>query len=229
VCCAADGQRTAQLLGKRLLEMLLDAVHFHRRQESAVGQLCEALGLAAHADEAFHVLVPGFDILVANRPIDGRAVLRVRLEIHRTQSIRLPSPHERTSAHVIAADPVEAFGLAVRMFAVVHEPMLGGLRHDVTGSCRCLVTLEILLSGTATVRQFPQIFGRSWIVAVTDHASAIEHQGFQAFFREFLGGPAAADARADDDGIVNVVLVWRHCRIHPPRDTADCTAKGFAY
>jgi hypothetical protein len=35
-------------------------------------------------------------------------------------------------------------------------------------------------------------------------APAFEHERFEAFFGEFLGGPAAGNSGADDDGIEGV-------------------------
>ena len=146
--------------------MLLDAVHFHRRQELAVGQLRQAFVLAADADETLDVVVPGRDVLVADRPVDGDAVLGVGLEVHRTPAIALPAPHDGTAADVIAADPVEALDLGVGMLVVVDEPVLGGLRDRIAGAGRDGLALQVFGGGPAAVRQLPQILGGGGIVAV---------------------------------------------------------------
>src|SRR2546421_6801664 len=65
---------------------------------------------------------------------------------------------------------------------------------------------EILLCGAATVGQLPGILHGGRIVAMPDHAPAIEHQGLQSLLGQLLGGPAAADARSDDDCIVGVLV-----------------------
>ena len=88
------------------------------------------------------------------------------------------------------------------MFDVVDEPVLARLRDDIAGARRHRLLLEILLRGTAAVRQLPQILGRGRVLAMTDHASAIEHQRLQALLGQLFGRPAAADAGADDDRVV---------------------------
>src|SRR2546429_7800721 len=119
-------------------------------------------------------------------------------------AITLPAPHDGAPADVVAAYPVEALNLDVRIVQVVDEPVLGGLRDHIAARADG-VTSEILLCGAAPVGQLPGILHGGRIVAMPDHASAIEHQGLQALLG-LLGGPAAADARSDDDCIVGVVV-----------------------
>lgn len=45
----------------------------------------------------------------------------------------------------------------------------------------------------------------SGVGAVGNVATAFEEEHFEAFFGELFGGPAAADAGADDDGVIGVV------------------------
>ena len=103
----ADGERAAHFVGERLLQVQLDAIQLHRRQEFAVRQLLVAFRLAAHADETLHVVVPRRELLVADGPVHGDTFFRVRLEVHRTPAVRLPTPHDGTAADVIAAHPGE--------------------------------------------------------------------------------------------------------------------------
>ena len=203
---AADRHLALELLGHRLLQMSLDAVEIHRRQELAVRQLRQVLGTAAHADEAFDVVVPRRDLGVAHRPVDRDAILRVRFEVHRAPAIALPAPHDGAAADVIAADPVEALDLGVRMLGVVDEPVLRRLRDRVAAARGDCLSLQVFVGGAAAVGKFPEVLGRSRIVAVLHVASAIEHQRLESLLRQLLGGPAARDARADDDGIVGMVF-----------------------
>ena len=106
--------RPPKIFGDALLHLLLEAVHRHRRQELAVGQLRQALAAAADAGEALDVVVPRRDVLVADRPVDGDAVARVGLEVEVAPAVRLPAPQQRPAADVIAAHPVEALDLGVR-------------------------------------------------------------------------------------------------------------------
>ena len=188
------------------LQMSLDAVELHRRQELAVGQLRQAFGAAAHADEALDVVVPRRDLGVADRPVDGDAVLRVRFEVQVAPAIALPAPHDRAAADVIAADPVEALDLRVRMLGVVDEPVLRRLRDRIAAARGDCLALQLFVGGAAAVGKFPDVLGRSRIVAVLHVAAAIEHQRLESLLRQLLGGPAARDAGADDDGIVGMVF-----------------------
>jgi hypothetical protein len=40
---------------------------------------------------------------------------------------------------------------------------------------------------------------------VGDIAASFEDKGFKAFFAEFFGCPAAADTRADNDGVKRII------------------------
>ncbi len=106
---------------------------------------------------------------------------------------------------MVAAYPVEALNLDVGIVQVVDEPVLGGLRDHMAARADGM-TPEILLGGAASVGQLPGILHGGWIVAMPHHAPAIEHQGLQSLLGQLLGGPAAADARTDDDCIVGVVV-----------------------
>ena len=227
---AADRELALELVRHRLLQMSLDAVEVHRRQELAVGQLRQSFGAAAHADEALDMVVPRRELGVTDRPVDRDAVLRVRLEVHRAPAIALPAPHDRAAADVIAADPVEALDLGVRMLGVVDEPMLRRLRDRVAAACSDRLALQVFVGGAAAVGKLPDVLGRRRIVAVLHVAAAIEHQRLQPLLGELLGGPAARDARADDDGIVGMVFgctrVIRHS--FPRTPAADFTSSVAA-
>jgi hypothetical protein len=58
------------------------------------------------------------------------------------------------------------------------------------------------------VREAPGWGGRGGIVLdVFDGAAAFEQEGAEAVLAKFLGGPAAADPGADDDGVVSVHIM----------------------
>src|SRR5262249_27785659 len=71
----------AKVSSDRLLNSLFRAGHFHRRQKLTIWQLRQAFGLAADADEGFHIVVPRGDIVIANRPINRYSVTKVSFEI----------------------------------------------------------------------------------------------------------------------------------------------------
>src|SRR6266480_2432625 len=158
-----------------------------------------------------------------DRPVDRNAVARIRLEIHRAPAITLPAPHDGAPADVVAAYPVEALNLGVRIVQVVDEPVLGGLRDHIAARADGM-TPEILLRGAAPVGQLPGILHGGWIVAMPDHAPAIEHKGLQSLLGQLLGGPAAADARTDDDGIVGVVVHGSALNCPESARVASCIA-----
>jgi hypothetical protein len=92
------------------------------------------------------------------------------------------------------------------MLGVVDEPVLRRLRDRVAAARRDRLSLQVFVGGAAAVGKFPDVLGRSRIVAVLHVAAAIEHQRLESLLRQFLGSPAARDARADDDGIVGMVF-----------------------
>src|SRR5207302_9346679 len=103
---AADGHDAiVEMFGERIAKILLDASHFHRRQKFSVGQLRQAFGLAADPSELFHVVVPGRDVRIADRPIDCDPILQIRFKIEITPAIALPAPGDRFSANLAAANP----------------------------------------------------------------------------------------------------------------------------
>ena len=230
---AADRQLALELLRHRLLQVSLDAVQIHRRQELAVGQLRQPFGAAAHADEALDLVVPRRELGVADRPVDCDPVLGVRAEIQVAPAIGLPAPHQRAAADVVAADPVEALDLGVRMLGVVDEPVLRGLRDRVAAAGSNRLPLQVFVGGPAPVGKLPDVLGRRRVVAVLHVAAAVQHQRFQALLRELFGGPAAGDAGADDDGIVGMVfgrgrVFWRICHSFPRYPAADFTSSVAA-
>jgi hypothetical protein len=81
------------------------AVHFHRREKFSVGQLRQAFRLPADAGEFFNIVVPGRDVRIANRPVDGNAVFQIRLKIEIAPTIALAPPSDRLSADLATANP----------------------------------------------------------------------------------------------------------------------------
>jgi hypothetical protein len=48
----------------------------------------------AHTDEVFHVVIPGFDVLVANGPINSVTFLEIGLKIDVAPTVALSPPHD---------------------------------------------------------------------------------------------------------------------------------------
>ena len=91
----SDEHRTAvERLGDAALHLFLEAVHLHRRQELAIGELRQTVARTADSREALDVVVPRNQFVIANRPIHADALLCVGFEIHRTPAIALAAPHQ---------------------------------------------------------------------------------------------------------------------------------------
>ena len=179
--------------------VLLDAVEVERRQEFPVGHRLDSVAGPAHADEALDVRVPRSDVLVADRPADPVAMTLRRRELVVAPALAGAAPHDRLAAHLVAADPVERLLLHVGMLGVLHEEVLHVFRGD---HAHHRIVLDHLARQPTAVRELPGREIRGGIVLdVLDVAAALQYQRLQALLAQFLGGPAACDAGADDDGV----------------------------
>ena len=169
----------------------------------------QPLLLAADADVALHVVVPGRHVLVADGPVDADALLGVRLEVDRAMPVGLARPEQRAAADVIAADPVEPLGLGIGLLVVFDEEVAGVLSQGVAGALLHRI-VGLHLGGrdaAARVLGLPGILDGGGIVgAVADHRAALQHQGLEALLAELHGRPAAGHAAADDDGVKGALL-----------------------
>src|SRR5205814_1425529 len=116
-----DGEGAAESVRQHAPQALLHAIELHRRQKLPVRELRQILGLTADADEALDMIVPGGEIVIADRPDHRDAVARIRRETHPAPAITLPAPHDGAPADLVAAYPVEALNLDVRIVQVVDE------------------------------------------------------------------------------------------------------------
>ena len=136
-CGSTDGQDP--LAGKKFGDCIFDhqfrTIHFHWGQELAIWKLRKSFGLTRDADEIFHIVIPGSDVLVANRPIDGDALAQIRFEIEITPAIRLSSPDNRAATHLTSPNPQKwlAGFCGVRILLVVDEEFAVPLVHPVAG------------------------------------------------------------------------------------------------
>jgi hypothetical protein len=170
--------------------------------------------VARDAGEAFHVTVPGGQVRVADGPVDGEPVAGRGLELVVAPPLRLPGPDEGFAAHLVAANPVEGLFLHVGVFLVLHEKVFGGLLEGVAATHHGIFGLHVE-GKPAAVREVPGVFGGSGIILDVLHVpAAFEHQRFEAFFAKFLGRPAAADARADHNGIVGLLRLGLSGKVH---------------
>jgi hypothetical protein len=197
-----DHRAAAEGLRDPFLDLLLQAVHLHGRQELAVGQLWKSVTAAADAGEPLGVVVPGRDVLVPDRPVDAVAVARVRLEVEIAPAVRLAAPQQRSAADVIPAHPVEALDFGVGVLDVVDEPVRRRRVGRVAGAGLLFLLGEIRRREAVAAGELPALHHRGGIVGMLDVAPAFEHERAQPFLRQLLGRPTSADARSDDDGVV---------------------------
>ena len=194
---------TAELLGHFALEMRLDAVQLHRWLQLLVRQMRpRPQVLAAHANVTLHVIVPRLDVLVADGPVNGDALPCVGAEVQFAPTVAVLAPGDGAPTDVVAPYPVKALGLLVGVVNVLGEKMLGGFADEAAAH----LDMVLLLFGggeAAVVGEVPRlgVHGRV-VLYMLDHAAFFEDEGLQALLAKLLGGPAPADAGADDDGVV---------------------------
>jgi len=190
-----------------IANVLLDAGHFHRRQKFSIRQVRQAFGLPADSGKLLHVVVPRSDIFVANGPIDRNAFSCVGFEVEVAPAVSLASLRNGFAAQLAPADPRERLSLfpGVRVFEVVDKKLTGEL---VAVLCSAL---DFLCAQTpppiVPVAEF-HLPDRNVLVVVllgNDHASGFEQEHVQAFFRQFLGSPAAGNPGTNDKGVVGNV------------------------
>ncbi len=168
--------------------------------------------------ERLDVIVPGSEVGVAQGPVDADALPEVRLEVEIAPAVALAAPKQRASADVVAAEPGVGLHLHVRRFPVVHEKGRVVLAH--------LVDVVAGAQGRrhpVAVGKFPGGLERVHVTGdVLDVFAPLEEEHLEAIFRQLLGGPAAADPRADDDRVVGgsamVSLRVRGQRAHADRE-----------
>ena len=154
----------------------------------------------------FDVVVPRRDVLVADRPVDGDAVFRVRLEVEVAPAVALTPPQQRAAADVIAAIPIEALHLGVGRVLIGCPPIEILLIQRVV-AFQYGIRLLHRLRPAAAVRVLPRCLLRVHIVFdVLDVLTALEQQDAEAFFGELFGSPASGDSGANDNRVVRGTL-----------------------
>src|SRR5215472_6989002 len=88
------------------------------------------------------------------------------------------------------------------MVGIPHEEVRSGL-IATRGARDERILLLILPAAVAAQREFPpgEVHG-GIVLDVLDVPPALQHEGLQAFLAQLLGSPAAADAAADNDGVI---------------------------
>ena len=162
------------------LKMRLHTVPFVGRQKLAVGQARESVFIARNAGEFLHVAIPGGQISIANGPVNSESVTGRAVEIEVAPPLRLPRPHQRFTANLIAPNPVEWFFLHIRVFGIFHKKLFGAfIKRIALADNR--VGLAHLPSELAPVFKFPGLLHGGGVVGHVLHvAPAFQHECFEA-------------------------------------------------
>ena len=191
---AADGQdAVVEIFRQRVAEDHLRAIHLHRRQKLAVGQLRQALGLSADAGEFFHVVVPRRDVGVANRPVNGVAFFQVGFEIEIAPAIALASPSKRLSADLASANPrkFRVADIGVRIFDVADEKLARILIASVIDlALNGLLLPPLVAIVPVAILEFPHGHVLDVILLRRDGATRPPGPRRSALFRSALSPPS---------------------------------------
>ena len=95
--------------GGGTFQNLVAALEWNRRKEGSVGQIFQAVAVAADTDLALDLLVVGRDVLVGDRPVLAGAVVGAPLEIALAEPERHGIPQHGLAADAAAALGIEAF------------------------------------------------------------------------------------------------------------------------
>ena len=207
-----NGSAAAVVLGHLLTKIFFNARHFVGGQKLAVGQLRQPVFVARNTRKPLHVAVPRSNIFVTNGPFYRKTIAGGAFKIKLRPALRLPRPHQRLAAHLVAPNPVERFFLDVRMLGIFYKKMRRifvksvALADDWVGIFEGFGNLPQML-------KFPRVFVGGWVVGDVSYvASAFEYERTQTFASQFFGSPAAANSRANDDGIETVVSIYVEIR-----------------
>src|SRR6185312_108935 len=115
------------------------------------------------------------------------------------EPVTLPPPGERSSTNLITANPMKGIVLNIRMILI---PYIKGIIGRVKILGRHRVVFNLLNGIIQSVGELPgRGKGRGIIFNMHHVPASFYYQGLQSLFTEFLGRPAAADARANHNGV----------------------------
>ena len=164
----------------------------------------EVLVAPLDADELLDVAPPRRHVRVADRPVDGDALFRVRLVVEIAPPVDAPAPHDGAAADLSSANPVERLVVRVRIRVVeiVDEELARVLIAGAGVALDGLIALDAIAVAHAAIAQLVRHHVLDVVDGRIDRASRLEHDRLETFLRQLFRGPAAGDAGADDDGVV---------------------------
>src|SRR5208283_1378532 len=158
-CGAADGHNSIVIAhGQGSAEIQLSTCHFHWRKKLAVGKLRQAFRLTADSGKLLYVVIPGSNILVANRPVHRKPFAQIGFEIKITPSVALPPPGDGLSANLAPADPGERLTGFTRIgiLDIVYKKLMGKfITSVITLALDKLRALTVGAIVPTTIFQFP--------------------------------------------------------------------------
>ncbi len=194
--------------GKGLPHHVLGAVELHRRKELPVGKLRQPLLPPGDADEVLDVVVPGRNIFIAKRPVDGEAVPQVGFEVEVAPPVGVAAPHDGAPADLTAPDPCERFVGVVRVgvLAIVHEELARPLVAGVALPLNRLVLQESCPIAEPAKPHLPRGNVLHIVALGRDGTARFEDQRLESLLRELHRRVASGDPGADHDRIVDFLL-----------------------
>ena len=213
VCAAPeDYVAVAVVFGHDFRKILFDDTALPGGQEISVGQLGDAVFITRYTHEIFHLIVPGGEVSIADRPVYREAVARRSFEVEIAPTLGLAGPHQAFAPYLIAPNPIERLLLDVRMLGVFHEKMRVVFAVSVAPG-NTGVGFAYGQRHLAPVLEIPGHFiGGGVVLAVLHVAPALQQQGLDPVVAKLFGGVAAAHARADHDRLVGIVVIHT-CRL----------------
>src|ERR1700733_11435258 len=103
------------------------------------------------------MVIPGREVVVADRPVNSDAVTRICLKIHLAPAVTLATPCDGATANLVAADPVEPLLLEVGIVQLVNKPMFECLRADIAGSGSHGLVTKVFERRAAAMGQLPRV------------------------------------------------------------------------
>ena len=105
------------------LYFLFDAIHFPCRQKLTVRKGFKSIVIATDAHKSLHMAIPRCNIFISNRPIHRKTIPPWPFKIVLTPTLRLASPDQGFSSHLVAPDPIKWLGLDIRMLRIFDKKM----------------------------------------------------------------------------------------------------------
>ena len=130
-----DDVSVGVFLAHFLAKMFLHTTQFIRLNKVAIRQGFQAIFIARNPHKLFDITVPRRDVLIANRPIYRKSIALRTCKIKITPALRMSSPQERTTAHVIGLNPIVGLVLDIRLLPIFGQKMSRSFSENKVLTC----------------------------------------------------------------------------------------------